>query len=1633
MNTKHINASILFAGLLFLPFIGRAADIDIYSGLTGAAGKPNVLIVLDNAANFSSNAAAGAGTCNLTNTSTTPAVTAVNSLAGTVGGIEQCAFYNVLKNLPVNQTDNSALVNIGFMVYNGSNINDTQTPPVACNSYGGSTNGGCLVYPLTAMSGSTRANMLNWITTWQTSNGGAGSNWIKASGEATAATMQEAWAYYAGQKGLSGRDYKTMQPPTGCQKNFVIFIGNSYSNAGSPGDGGSADPAAALTTAYGAKPIPTPNPILGSLNTSCGTFSFPSGNSHTTGGYYADEWTRFMRSTDIFSASDGVQSITTYTIGVLSPTCQASYAALLTSMANYGGGKYFATTDDNSIVQAILAILNEVQAVNSVFAAATLPVSVNAQGTYLNQIYMGMFRPDAQAHPRWVGNLKQYQFQFDLNKNLFLADATGQPAISSGGTGFITPEAASFWTCTNPGNAASLSGPPAGSTPYANLPTCVLDPANGFWLNNQDYIASTFGKSFDLADGEVVEKGGVSQQTRLALLTVNYASSPSAPRNVYTWCPNDPNNSSGSCISDLTDPSNTFATTNASVSTASLGTGLNLAVTTIVRSGTVATATTAGSHGLVPGNTVTISGAIPTDYNGLVTITAVPASNKFSYTVPEYPPTPATTTTSGGIGGYVATLPSAVGYNLSSLTRTVAGTAVNATVTGVTSSANGFTTGTSVTIAGASPTNYNLTQNVTVSNSTTFTYPIAVNPVPAPVGSYVVSAYNLPLVSISSVACSGGATKTVTINTSTAHGLKTGDQVTISGDTQSPKPINGTFINVTVVSSTQFTYTVAVCPGTTTGGTPKAQGGPVSPLPISTLTRNETAVGTATVTATIGSSSQFANGDLVNVTLASGTQNANETGYLVSAVAISCAANPCGTTFTYTITTTPATQPSGASMTAAAALPSQPITSLSRSATTVTAMVSGAGFATGTTVAILTAPSTSLAAHEGNYLGNWPITCVGASPCTTFTYGPMTLTPVSPASGSISASNPGLSPNRTDLINWVRGEDNFGDELSLCPPGSTAGSGNCPSPLVTVRPSVHGDTLHSRPITINYGGSTGVVVFYGTNDGFYRAINGNQTAPIGAVTAGGELWSFIAPDFYNKLNRQRTNSPALLLPSTPPGIIPTPAPKDYFFDGPTGVYQTKDASGAVSKAIIYVGTRRGGHFLYAIEVTNPLKPKVLWRISDSTPGFGELGQAWSLPQTAKVVGYANPVLFFAAGYDDGAEDAEPPTAGNAGRGIFAVDAITGALVWSAGPRFQSLWTDYYWYRTSAHSPSTCTGNATHTQGTCLVDAMTYSIPADLTLVDRDGDGNVDRLYAVDVGGNVWRVDLEPFAGSTPDFWQVTQLAQLGCSWGAACNYNAQFGSPYASNPGNPWATSPPVPVAFPGTPRKFFFPAEIINAANGSNFDAVFVGSGDREHPLYGNQSYGVINRMYMIKDFNIGKDSVGQSYSTYEGDLDDCSGTSTDPNTCSTATTGALVPLSYCKLNALQQHSGYYLTLQPGEKVVNAPLAVTGNVFFGTNQPQAPSATSCETNLGEARGYALNPFCGTMTSQEYDGGGMPPSPVAGIVNVGGSQALFCIGCGGLPSNEGGTPNCKSSECGNRLRPFIQGVRNRTYWYIEGK
>ncbi len=468
---KYFLNSFLVSVILFFNLASLAEDIDLFvSAPSAGTDLPNLMIVLDNAANFSASASDSDSTCNIGG--------AINSLHGTAGGIQQCAIHQVIQALaPLDSDPDNAVLNLGFMVYNANGIRDINHT----NCGGSGAEGGCLMVPLRPLTKANKTAILSWITTWRTS-GGAGNGFISANTQRTAAAMHETWAYYAGRTGYSGRSYAEIRPADGCQKNFVVFVGNAYNNSGSPGDDN-----AVLNPLFGTSSNATMNVsppadasqralIVNSKSTSCGTHIFVA-NNHANRGWGADEYARYMAS----------QNITTYSVGVLGPDCRAEYAALLSNMADVGGGKYYPTTNYDGLVTAFRSVLSQIQSVNSVFASVSLPVSVNTQGTYLNQVYVGMFRPDKDAKPRWFGNLKQYKFGL-VNDQLELVDAENKSAISAGGSGFVSECATSFWT-------RDTSNPP-------------------YWVNNTKENCIGNLAASDFRDGNLVEKGGQAQMLR---------------------------------------------------------------------------------------------------------------------------------------------------------------------------------------------------------------------------------------------------------------------------------------------------------------------------------------------------------------------------------------------------------------------------------------------------------------------------------------------------------------------------------------------------------------------------------------------------------------------------------------------------------------------------------------------------------------------------------------------------------------------------------------------------------------------------------------------------------------------------------------------------------------------------------------------------------------------------------------------------------------------------------------------------------------------------------------------------------------------------------------------------------------
>jgi type IV pilus assembly protein PilY1 len=344
-----------------------------------------------------------------------------------------------------------------------------------------------------------------------------------------------------------------------------------------------------------------------------------------------------------------------------------------------------------------------------------------------------------------------------------------------------------------------------------------------------------------------------------------------------------------------------------------------------------------------------------------------------------------------------------------------------------------------------------------------------------------------------------------------------------------------------------------------------------------------------------------------------------------------------------------------------------------------------------------------------------------------------------------------------------------------------------------------------------------------------------------------------------------------------------------------------------------------------------VNPIFMWK---KTPAdLPNLGQTWSEPKAILVKGSADPVLIFGGGYDI-TEDLATPGATTAGNRVYVLNAMTGALI--------------------REFSSTTNGGA-----------LVKSIPSDIATVDVDFDGFTDNAYVGDMGGRVFRLDLDDV---NPANWKMHVLADLGST-------------------------------------RKFFFQPDVVL---GLSERTIVIGSGDREKPLITSTT----DRFYGLRDTEMGKNvAASPLVPITEGDLV-ASGT----------------PVAGTK--------GWYVNLLPGEKVVNSPLTIAGVTYFSTNQPSPPLPGTCTANLGIARAYALDFTSGTAgvdknsdgTKNSDDmftvltGGGLPPSPVGGIVELDdGRKVGFIIGSG-----EGG-----SSIEGARVRITVPMVRRKVYWNVK--
>ena len=513
-------------------------------------------------------------------------------------------------------------------------------------------------------------------------------------------------------------------------------------------------------------------------------------------------------------------------------------------------------------------------------------------------------------------------------------------------------------------------------------------------------------------------------------------------------------------------------------------------------------------------------------------------------------------------------------------------------------------------------------------------------------------------------------------------------------------------------------------------------------------------------------------------------------------------------------------------------------------------------------------------------------------------------------------------------------------------------------PYKGLRPAIHGDVVHSRPLTITYGPvdpselslGSDFRIFYGANDGLFRSLN---------PESGQEEWALIAEEHLNGLRRLYENTPTVDYFGVDPSLSTEigAEPKQYFFDGPTGSYTEYDADNRLTRGWIYPTMRRGGRQIYALDISPsdtagvpPAAPTFMWKLGcpalDSDVGcttdFSAMGQSWSTPVAGLIKGYTggstedpDPVLIFGGGWDTCLDRDEAVLALSdcaKGKRVYVVNARTGKHLAE--------------FETEA------------------------PVVAEVSALDIDNDGYIDFVYVADVAGNLYRLNFATLTTPANAYaqqldsteWFMTHIAKSSLA-------TARF------------LNKPTI--------------GAILNRV------VVTVGSGDRERPLKQNYPYleSVSNRFYAFID---------EPYEPSASPVDLDQPGSADTRGMLNAATGLANGARLVDL-----YRGWYLDLPDrGEQVVNPSAIGGGYVFFNSFQPEGGTKGFC-SDLGKSKAYRVPLFKPRKEEGKEFGEGIPVPPVIVTVKLDSGEpscvgvtcgpgvvpdevATVCIGCEGF-------------------------------------
>lgn len=290
---------------------------------------------------------------------------------------------------------------------------------------------------------------------------------------------------------------------------------------------------------------------------------------------------------------------------------------------------------------------------------------------------------------------------------------------------------------------------------------------------------------------------------------------------------------------------------------------------------------------------------------------------------------------------------------------------------------------------------------------------------------------------------------------------------------------------------------------------------------------------------------------------------------------------------------------------------------------------------------------------------------------------------------------------QTSVINYIRGQTQHEDQ------------GGNTYRLYRDRQHVLGDIVNAAPVYVKKppfkyadskyeafaanNASRQSVVYAGSNDGMLHAFNGDT---------GTEMWAFVPsaviPNLYKLADKSYSTN------------------HRFYVDGPIVVGDVCSSPSCNNanqwKTILVGGLGKGGKAYYALDVTNPASPALLWEFSDVN-----LGYTYGNPIITKMSGQW--VVLVASGYNN-------DTGGGDGKGrLYVLNALTGAKI-------KEIVTD----------------------GTVTDPAKSGIAKISNWVDDTMYDNSTQHVYGGDLDGNVWRFDI--IAGT------AVKLATLGKVAGA---------------------------------------------------------------------------------------------------------------------------------------------------------------------------------------------------------------------------------------------------------------------------